>query len=185
MGCLVVGDRRDEPTWVAIRLTRSGEILVSEGTLEASLRRDLDVDADHPIFIPTAFFKRDGKTTTMHLMEGYVFLGTGLSEVEYFGLEKRPYIDEVMSTRTGPYKFRYVSTIPDSNVARMRVQLQEMVTAEIPLDVEVDILDGQYRGLEGRVIGLEGADAFVRIRLRSLEVVATVPKIFLEQREEE
>ena len=181
-GCRVVGDQRDEPTWVTVRLSRSGEILVQENSLEKTLRRHMRVDPDFPIFIPTVFFSRNGKTTAMHLMEGYIFLGAGLDEVAYFELENRPYIADVMSTRTGPHKFRYVHTIPDRQVARMREQLQEMVTSDMPIEAEVIIIDGQYRGLEGRVIGVEAQDAFVRICLRSLEVVATVPKIFLEER---
>jgi len=182
MGHPVVGDIRDEQTWVAIRLTHAGEVLVDEGRLVKTLRRDLHVEDDFPIFVPTAFFMRDGRTISVHLMEGYVFVGTGLAEVQYFGLENRSYIEEVMSVRSGPHRIRYVSVIKNAHVKRMQDQLHELVSADIPLKAHVIILDGHYKGLEGVVVGVRGQDAFVHIRLRSLEVVATVPKIFLDEK---
>lgn len=178
-----VADRRDEITWVAIELTRQGEIHADEGTLEALLRRDLRVGVEHPIFVPTACFTRGGKTTTAHLMEGYVFVASGLTEIQYFELEKRPYIQQVMSSRTGPHRMRYVSVITNAHIEQMRLKLRQMIVAEILVGDEVLITDGQYRQLNGEVIGLEDEHAYVRIDLRSLKVVATIPRFFLEVQE--
>lgn len=173
-------DQRDEPTWVAVELTHQGETRVTDGTLEAVLRRDLGVDDDHPIFIPSSLYRRDGHVTIIHLMEGYVFVGSGLPETSYFSLERQPYVAQVMSTQGGKHRMRVLSVITDAHIQQMKAKLQEMVSSEIPVGAEVLVLEGTYRNLTGKITGLEGDNAFVHIRLRSLEVVATVPRIFLE-----
>lgn len=175
-------DLRDEPTWVTIELAHSGEVKALDGTLERTLRRDLGVDDDHPVFVPVTLFQRDGRVIPIHLMEGYAFVGSGLDEVAYFALERQHYVNQVMSSRTGKHKMRCLSVISNAQIEAMRFKLREMVTADIPLDSCVSILDGSYRGLEGRVTGLGEENAYVRITLRSLEVVATVPRIFLEEK---
>jgi transcription antitermination factor NusG len=177
-----VGDLRDELTWVTIELDRTGEAKALDGTLEGTLRRDLRVEDDHPIFIPVTLFQRDGRIIPIHLMEGYVFVASGLDEVVYFSLERQHYVNQVMSSRTGKHRMRCLSVISHAQVEAMRLKLREMVTADIPLDAVVSVLDGPYRGLEGRVTGLGEENAYVRITLRSLEVVATVPRVFLEEK---
>ena len=176
-----MGDVRDDRSWVAIELTSVGEVKAIEGTLEKSLRRDLDVDDDFPVFIPVSLYERDGKIIPIHLMEGYVFVATGLDEVAYYALEKLPYVGQVMSTQQGPHKIRYLSVISNAQVESMRLKLRAMVSSEIPMQALVSILDGPYKGLEGRVIGLDEDNGFIRITLRSLDLVATVPRVFLEE----
>lgn len=180
-----MADLRDGLTWVAIELARSGELKAVDGTLEAQLRRDLDTDDDHPVFVPVALFRRDGRVTPIHLMEGYAFVASGLDEVAYFALEHQSYISAVMSTQSGRHRLRTLAVISNAQVVAMRVKLQEMITSEIPLSVNVMILDGPYRGLAGLVKGMDKDNAFIRITLRSLDVVATIPRIFLEERQEE
>jgi transcription antitermination factor NusG len=174
-----VVDQRDEQTWVTVELTHLGEAKVVEGTIEASLRRDLGVDEDHPIFIPCALYQGDGRHTTIHLMEGYIFVASGLPETAYFRLEQQPYVAQVMSTQVRG-SLRVLSVITDTHIREMKAKLREMVTSEIPVGAQVRIQEGTYRNLIGRVTGIDNGSAFVHIRLRSLEVVATVPRIFLE-----
>lgn len=170
---------------MAIELTPIGETKAIEGTLELSLRRDLRLDEDHPVFIPLALYRKDDRIIPIHLMEGYAFVAAGLDEVDYFALEKQPYVSQVMSTMQGKHKFRCLSVISNTQVEVMRKKLREMVTAEIPLRSRVQVLDGPYRGLDGTVVGFDGDHAFVRITLRSLDLVATVPWVFLEEMEGE
>lgn len=173
-------DRRDATTWVAIGLTRAGESLAAEGILEKQLRRDLRVDSDFQIFVPGVVFMRNGTRTTYTLMEGYVFIQTGLDETAYFALEERSYISQVISTMGGG--LRSLSVVTDKQVQAMRVQLRKMVTSDIPINTAVTITEGRYRNLEGHVIGTDGDNAYVRITLRSLDVVATIPRVFLDER---
>lgn len=174
-------DLRDDATWVAIELTSFGESKVSEGFLEVALRRDLGVDEDHAIFIPCALYRKDGRVVTIHLMEGYVFVASGLPETTYFNLERQPYVNKVMSTQSGPHRLRSLSVITNGHIQEMRSKLRKMTSSEIPVGADVLVLDGTYRHLTGRVTGMDEENAYIHIRLRSLEVVATVPRIFLEE----
>ena len=82
-------DRRDALTWVAIELTRRGEARVEEGTIEEQIRQDLGVDESYPVFVPSMCYQKGGKKMTLHLMEGYVFVASGLPETKFFSLEKK------------------------------------------------------------------------------------------------
>ena len=49
---MVERDNRDEITWVVYELTSAGERMAAEGQLEGYLRDVLDLDLDHPVFVP-------------------------------------------------------------------------------------------------------------------------------------
>ncbi len=177
-------DKRDTQAWVALELTKIGEIKIEDGTLEASLRRDLGGDKKHPIFIPATSYTKGRRRITVHLMEGYIFIGAGLDEVAYFALERQPYIHQVMSTESG-HHLRALYVVPNSHIESLRLQLRKMVVSDVSPGTRVDVVDGTYRGLDGVVGCVEGEFAFVDIKLRSLKVIATIPQIFLEIQEEE
>ena len=174
-------DRRDVPGWIAIELTRLGEAKVEDGSLDGALRRDLRVDADFNLVIPAATFSRRGKSTTLHLVEGYVFVGAGLDDTCYFALERQAYTAQVMSSPSGPHRMRTLATVTNAHIDNLKVQLRAMVVSDLELDTTVKVTDGRYRHLEGRVVGLDDDHAFVRITLRSLDIIATIPRIFLEE----
>ena len=178
-------DRRDEPTWVAIELTRQGEQKIEEGSLEQPLRRDLGVDSDYPVFVPAITYMKGRRGVTIHLLEGYAFVAAGLPEVRYFALEQRPYVEQVISTPPPGRGVRTISVVPDRNIQELRRQLQEQVASDIQVGERVLITEGPYRKLDGKVTGMDGGTAYVFIRLRSLQVVATVPRVFLESLDSE
>lgn len=173
-------DRRDAPTWIILELTPNGESRLEDGTLEQTIQRDLGVDPNFPVFIPATNYKKGNKTITLRLMEGYVFVASGLPETSYFALEHRPYVAQVMSIRTGPYKLRVPSTVPDDQVADLKRQLQAMTSSDIVIFDRVAATDGTYKSLEGVVLGIDGEKAHVQINLRSMDVIATIPLMFLE-----
>ncbi len=173
-------DLRDDLTWIAIELTRFGESKVEDGTLVASLRSDLGVDEEHPFFVPATSYTKGRRTVTVHLMEGYVFTGAGLDDIMYFALEKKPYVQQVMSTHGGPHRMRVLSVIRNSHVQEMRAKLRSMMASDIELNAWVKVTDGQYKQLEGRVLDLDDEHAFVKIEMRSLKVIATIPRVFLD-----
>lgn len=175
-----MADQRDATTWVAVELTHQGEQKVEDGTLESILRHDLGVGDDHPIFIPCALYRKHGRVVTIHLMEGYVFIASGLPEMVYFALEKQPYVSKVLSSQPGRHRMRVLSVITHKHIQDMQAKLRLQISSEIPVGAKVKVLDGIYRNLSGMVTGLDDENAYVHIRLRSLEVVATVPRIFLE-----
>lgn len=173
-------DQRDIPTWIAIELTHLGETKVDEGTIIETLLRDLNVDTDFGIFIPAITYLRQHQKIVVHLMQGYVFVHAGLSDVTYFALERKPYIHQVMSSMGGPHKLRTLSVISDAQIKDMRRQLRNMVSSDLEVGAAIKAIDGTYRNLEGFVLDLDGDYAAIQIELRSLNVIARVPRIFLE-----
>lgn len=172
-------DQRDGTTWVALELTRYGEKLIEDGSLATDLRRQLDVDENWPVFIPARIYERKGRKYTVHLMEGYAFVATGLDEVRYFRLETTKLVQQVMATRD-PRGVRVLRPIGDSKVADLRRRLIDEVAADIIPGMQVLVTDGIYKALEGIVLDIEGDHAVVHFELRSLKVISKVPKIFLD-----
>lgn len=174
-----MADRRDGTTWVALELTRHGEKLVEEGTLATELRSSLGVEEDWPVFIPARIYEKNGKRVTVHLMEGYAFVATGLDEVVYFRLEQSKLVEQVLSSR-GKRGIRCLEAIHDSQISDLRRRLSEEVAADLVPGMTVLVTDGVYSKLEGVVMDVEGDHAVVRFELRSLEVISKIPKVFLE-----
>jgi len=177
-------DRRDGTSWVVVELTRAGELRFEEGTLEEPLRDTLGVDKDYPIFIPAMVYVRNGSRVLLQLMEGYIFISTGLPETQFISLEREsPYVKRVLRTM-GANRLPVLSVITDAEVDLMRQQLREQVSSDIVEDMPVRITQGTYAKLDGVVVGLEGDDAYVYIELRSFKVIRTIPRMFLEPLEE-
>lgn len=173
-------DRRDEQTWVAVELTIHGERLMEEGSLEGVLRRDLGVASDYPIFIPAITYKKNGMNVTLHLLESYVFLSSGLDEILYFALERKPYVERVMSTTGGPYQMRVLSVLPNREIENLRSQLHKQLSLDVVEGSWVTVARGKFKGLTGQVISVEDKDVYVRFQLRSLDRVAHLPRAYLE-----
>lgn len=170
---------------MVLELTRQGEARADEGTLEAALTEALGAESDFPVFIPASTYIRDGERVTIHLMEGYAFVASGLPEGAYFGLEREcQYVRRVLSNQNSD-GIPALHVISDSDVQEMCRQLRTAVSQDIEDGMQVRITQGAYAKLEGMVVGMEGEDAFVHVKLRSFEVIRTVPKVFLEPFAEE
>lgn len=174
-----MADRRDGPTWVILELTRQGEKLVESGTFETDLRRSLRVDEDWPVFVPARSYERKGRRSTVHLLEGYAFVGSGLDEIHYFKLETGRLVSRVMCDLTAS-GMRVLRTVSDAEVADMRRKLNAEVATDIMPGMAVVVTDGTYSKLEGTVVDIEGDHAVVRFELRSLKVITKLPKVFLD-----
>ena len=166
---------------MAIELTPLGGIKIEDGSLDRSLRYDLNIDADFPIFIPATTIKKGHRTSTVYLLEGYVFVASGLMpETRYFRLEKKSYVEQVISTSSGPHNIRTLSVIPDSQIQSLRRQLQGIIGAEVAIGDNVKIIEGTYKGLEGVVEGKGRDTAYVHFQLRSMNVITGIPLVFIE-----
>ena len=172
-------DLRDAITWVVLELTYQGEKLVEDGSVVEFIRSELDVDSSWPVFIPSKTYLKKGKKTVIHLMEGYLFVATGLDEVAYFRLENTKFVHKVMSS-CGSRGIRRLETITDREVSELRKQLNQEVAADIIPGMKVLITDGIYSKLEGIVLDTEDDHAVIHFELRSLKVISKVPKVFLE-----
>jgi len=163
-----------------VELSPSGEAKIDDGTLDRTLRADLGLEPDFPIFIPAATYPKGKQKVTIHLMEGYVFIGTGLDDIHYFRLESRPYVNKVITTQSNKNSMRLLSVVPDDKIEELKEKLREMVSCDLEDGSFVKVLDGTYKGLEGKILGFWDDTAFILIELRSITVIATIPKILLD-----
>lgn len=178
-------DLRDSQTWVVLELTRAGEQKCEDGSLEQLLRNALQVRPDYPVFIPALFHSGGPKKTSIHLMVGYAFVQSGLTDSLYYSLEtSTPYVKKVLSTRS-PSGLRVLSVIPNKSVLEMREQLAQSVASDIQAGLSVTIEDGDFAKLDGRVLQVVGNIAHVHISLRSIEIKAPIPCSFLRPSDEE
>ena len=175
-----MADQRDGVTWVALELSRLGEQKVEDGTLVSALRKALRVDPDWPVFIPAKVYSKNGRKITVHLMEGYAFVGSGLDEIAYFKLEASgKLVSKVMSV-SSPSGMRVLSTITERQVGELRRQLLERIASDITPEMRVSVTSGKYKGLQGEVLFIENDYAVVYVELRSLQTMARIPRVFLD-----
>lgn len=174
-----MADRRDGPTWVVLELSRHGEKLVEAGSFDVDLRRSLRVSEEWPVFVPSRSYERKGRRSTVHLLEGYAFVGSGLDEIHYFKLEGGRLVAKVMCDTTSS-GMRVLRTVSDAEISDMRRKLNEEVSTDITPGMTVLVTEGTYSRLEGTVVDVEGDYAVVRFELRSLKVITKVPKVLLD-----
>lgn len=173
-------DQRDTPSWATIELTSLGEQKILDGTLERSLRKDLGVDANHPIFIPVHVHRRKQRVTAITLVEGYVFVASSLPETVLFALENKGYVASVLSGLSVS-KIRTLHTVPNRHIQTLRNQLRDKIASKIVPGMKVRAISGTFRTLVGDVVGVEGDVAQVLFKLRSLERLAQIDRFMLEE----
>ena len=178
-------DHRDDLTWITLELSPFGEEKIQEGTLTKTLRDDLGGGEAFPICVPATTYTKGGSKKVIILLEGYAFVGSGLDDVQYFKLEKKPYVSRVLSSQGGSYKMRTPMTIPNLRIKELRRQLQEQASTGVATGDTVHVTHGVYRNLDGLVQGIQGDTAFVEIRLRSLEMIVSIPRAYLEVKSKE
>lgn len=176
-------DRRDSPSWVIMELSPQGEDRLLEGTLESALRTDLKVGPEFPLFLPAYTHFKGARRVTLLLMEGYAFIGGGLSDVQYFRLEHKSYCTRILTRMHG--RSRVIQSVSDSHVKDLQRQLREMIARDVPEGVPVTICEGAYRGLRGLVIEGDAAVCLVQVRMRSFEMLLTLPRVAVLPLDEE
>lgn len=166
---------------MSVELTSYGEKLIEEKRLKRTLRRLLGVDSSWPIFIPVKLYEKNGRTTAIHLLEGYVFIASGLDEIRYFRLENSKIVESVMAT-SSPSGMRVLEVIRDADIRRLRDQLQKEVSSYLSPGSKVQVTHGVYARLEGEVVdGLEDdpENILVMFSFRSLERISKIPRAFV------
>lgn len=175
-------DKRDGISWVVLELSYVGEQKVEEGCLLNLLQQEYPILKNHPIFIPSLTYFKSNEVVTFHLMEGYIFVATGLDEEIYFMLENSPYIQGLI---TSGYPLRILNTVQDQYIEGLRLKLREMVSMDLIEGMRVNILEGTYSKLQGRVIDLFEDLASILVEMRSAQFIVSLPKAFLEPTEME
>ncbi len=172
------GDKRDQQTWVVLEVTSLGEQKIDEGTLEKTLRRDLDLDDNFPIFIPAVHTIRNGRPVTVHLMEGYVFIASGLEDYKYIALERKPYCNKVLTVRQSG-GMRQLQVLSNQKIEDLRKSMQDTISQDVQEGSTVFVIGGSYNHLTGEVVTLKGDWAVVHFNFRSAEVLSRVPRALL------
>ncbi len=175
-------DRRDDQTWVTLELTVLGSLKIEDGTFEEDLLEDLGAPLHWPIFVPSKTYRRGGKKIIIHLVEGYVFVGTGYPDSRYFDLEhsKSKLVKQVMSTDNLANRMRVLHTIPNSKIIEWEEKLQKEVSQNLQIGDRVRILEGILTNLEGVVVELDFEYAYVCVTMRSAEFITQCPRCSLE-----
>ena len=170
-----VEDDRDLISWVAVELSPIGESKLEDGSIERIIRKTIKLDECHPIFIPKATYQEDDETISLHLLDGYVFIQSGLPEVTYFKLEYTPYVTKVLS-RVGSSGVRALSVVPDRIINDMRDQISCLSVNDLRKGDVVTVVDGMYKGLDVSVMEICSDQALVRTHgLRSIDIVTSIP----------
>lgn len=167
---------------MAAELTPFGEKLIEEKKLASTIRRLLGVDASWPVFIPVKIYEKNGQRVALHLMEGYVFIGSGLDEIRYFRLEGTKVIDHILASSSSS-GLRVLKVVPDRKIVQLKRQLRLEVSSYLSEGSRVTVTQGVYARLEGVVVdSLEDdpENILVSFNFRSLERISKVPRAFLE-----
>lgn len=169
--------------WVALELSHQGEKRLPQ-ELYAMLRAEMGEEAD--IFVPAATFTRRDTTVTICLMEGYVFVEAGLPSSRYFDLEALSVIRRALSRDESAG--RYLCYIEDHVIQDLRARLKEQTRRDVQVGDYVEICDGAYSALRGRILDVfeDRQRASIHIvDLKSMEVIVDLPFQFFERIEGE
>lgn len=164
--------------WVVLELSHQGEKKTPQ-ELETLLRQHLGDAVE--VFVPAMTFTRRETCVTIYVMEGYVFVGAGLSTERYFDLEDTIYIQTVLSQEEADG--RYLRYVPHSTVQELETKLQRLVSRSIQPGDQVCITQGAYSQLMGKILHVfpEDERATVHVTdLESMEVIVELPYQFME-----
>ena len=171
-------DQRDKTTWVVLELTPLGEMRAEEGTLPKLLREALKTDNDFEVFVPCITYNRGTERVVLNMMEGYAFVANGLPEGAYIGLGVScPYVQRAMFSYQN--KMPVLNTITDAALEELRLGLKSMVAVELEEGLGVEVIEGPYSNMLGKIVSMTDELAHVYIELRSLRAIRAIPNLVL------
>lgn len=164
--------------WVVLELSPQGEDEDPEA-LHLALTRTIKGKGVE-IFIP-ASISIVGESRVIHkLIDNYVFVRRTLPDTAYFKLEGTRYVASILTARKSGAG-RQIACIKDDDVERMRRQIHVETEQGIDVGDEVQVMNGPYKGINGRIIEeIQETDSVqVFIKLRSQQAIVTLPRSFL------
>jgi DNA polymerase-1 len=168
--------------WVVLELSPQGEDEDPEVLASALARvfRDKTVE----IFIP-ASVSIVGESRVIHkLIDNYVFVRRTLPDSAYMRLEGTRYVASVLTVARAldrKTSYREMACVRDVDIDKMRRQIHVETEQGIEVGDEVQVMNGPYKGINGRIITEipETDSVQVYIKLRSKEAIVTLPRSFL------
>lgn len=172
------GATRRPSSWAIVELTRAGERKAEEGVLAPLLREAFALQPNHPVFIPSKAYTTGGRRVTVHLMEGYAFVGSDGHDLSIPSRTEQPYVRRLLMTNAQGGR-RAISVVPDATVRQMEDELSKHVGDDVRLGSQVVVNNGTYARMGGEVLGTTSTgDLVVRFQMRSLDLIAEVPRSF-------
>jgi hypothetical protein len=169
---------RRPSTWAIVELTRLGERKAMEGTLPPLLCDSMSLPFDHPVFIPSKTYMSGGRRVTVHLMEGYAFIGSDGRDLPSPSRLEQPYIKRILMTTTSTGS-KALSVLSDDKVRGMEAELAKHVGEDSHVGSNVSVTAGVYAQLTGEVLDITSSgNLLVRFRMRSLDLITEVPPSF-------
>lgn len=173
---------RDSPTWVAVELSVMGENRLEEGVIDKIIRKQLGVEPNYPIYVPRSVYRNEDEMVSLHLLNGYIFIRSGLPETSYFKLESTMYVSRVLSEFSSN-GIRTLSVISDKTIKEMEHQIKCLSVNNLVKGSQVTVTDGGYRGIDMTVMDIMGDKALLKSTgLRSIEIVTVLPISYLSSR---
>lgn len=161
--------------WVVLELSAQGEV-EDPSVLKSAIRRVLK---GAEVFVPASVSVVGGSKMVHRLIDNYVFVRRDRADPAFYQLEGTKYISSILSSQNG--RHRQVLPVRDSDIEKMRKQIQIETDQGIEIGDQVEVLSGAYRGIRGRVIEEIPEEDMVQvyISLRSKEAIVTLPRSFL------
>lgn len=165
-------------SWAIVELTRTGERKAEEGVLAPLIREALVLPIDHPVFIPSKTYTTGGRRVTVHLMEGYAFVGSDGRDLVLPPRSEHAYIRRLLMTPSQGVG-RALSVVSDAVVQQMEADLAKHVGDDVHVGSSVVVNNGTYARMNGEVMGTTtSGNLVIRFQMRSLDLIAEIPRAF-------
>jgi transcription antitermination factor NusG len=175
------------PKWVVIELTFAGEREKDLNALKASAQKLLNCKSE--VFIPAIFQKVRNESHTIFYLDGYMFIKYE-EGVNYLKLQETTYfksiLHKVVRDEYDKSKKRIMLTLlDDSDLNSMRSGMKKLQIASFQENDDVKIIQGEYKGLQAKVIYLHenGETVQVKVDLRSKKILFDFPSSYLMKME--
>lgn len=162
-----------DSSWVVIELSPEGEELATQGKLESKLRKDLGSPTLQVVISKKSSYPLN-----------YVFVESSLFPSRYFSLEKRSYVERVLSKTVG--SVRLLEFVPGRELLRFNKSLKTAQPNQYTRGQPVEISAGIFSRVRGRFVALSSPEeGLVEVQTRTLIRILTIPLVDLSPSEDQ
>lgn len=163
--------------WVVLELTSQGEDEDPEVLKKAFAR----IVKGGDVFIPASISIVGDSRVVHKLIDNYVFVKRTFPDSFFLKLEGSKYVACVLTVAHSSSGTRKIACVSESDIEKMRRQIQVETEQGIEVGDEVEVMSGPYKGITGKVIEEipENDSVQVYISLRSKQALVTLPRSFM------
>lgn len=156
--------------WVTFQLSERGENTLDESP--SIITRILSKYIKSEFFYPMYFHNAKAYTNKIYLIRGYIFIEFNKEEVKFYtNLVSSPYF-------IGPLLVnKRIHLTPDSEITRLKKQLEKLSFPKIKLGDTVKVIDGKYKNLKAKVTEIYSSDKTVDLTVKLKCMAILVPKV--------